>query len=177
MQAAILLASLLVATTAPVKRDIPWTDYDAADAQLAAAYDALLANVPAPNHMAVRNSERLWIALKNRRCGANARNQCATLLTRARLHELERQLSRTRSYLSLNDQQLRKLANDMNDMCRGPGQDTDGAVCGRRDQIVTLLQRKGWCWGSEYEDSVEADFHWVRCSHEFKLKGAPRTGR
>lgn len=177
MQAVILLAAVLVATAAQVKGEIAWTDYDAADAQLGAAYDALLVNVPASSRAAVRNSERTWIHLKNRRCGLNARNQCATILTKARLRELEGKLEATRGYLSLDDQRLRKLADDMNDMCRGRGQDADGAVCGRRDEIVTLLQRRGWCWGSEYEDSVEADFRWLRCSHEFKLKGTPPTGR
>lgn len=43
--------------------------------------------------------------------------------------------------------------------CRQEHADT-AAACGRRDQMVAELTRKGWCWGPDAE--VEADRRWMR---------------
>lgn len=68
-----------------------WSPYEKADAQLNAAYRALVDRVPNGERTTLRNAQRAWIANRNRLCGREARNSCAAKMTIARAHELDRQ--------------------------------------------------------------------------------------
>jgi hypothetical protein len=138
-----------------------WTSYDAADAKLTASYQALIAHLSGEGAARARNDERSWIAQRNHACGIEAKNDCAARWERARAQQLDGALSRTVTYKTMDDAALLRLEAKLDDACRSPGQDADGAVCKRRDEVFNLLGRRGYCWGPT-DAASESEMHWMR---------------
>lgn len=149
-----ILAALLAVV------EIDRVDFDNADSRLNGAYQALLANLDPRDVSTARASQRGWLASRNRRCGFEVKNACAFQATQRRTITIESQLSSTQRYRSITDSQLFRLDRVMDEQCRGTSQDADGAVCTRRDEVVDVLQRRGWCWGPDASD--EANRRWMR---------------
>jgi hypothetical protein len=82
----------------------------------------------------------------------------------------------TEKHPTAEEQNLMRRADLFDERCRAPGQNANGRVCTARNSLFGRLERMGWCWGSEYQDSVEADYHWLRCSRQFKIQSQPPRG-
>jgi hypothetical protein len=163
LMTAICLGVLGFVLPAPLEArnaDAPWTAYDDANAKLAAAYDAVMASLSPPNRIAMRNTERAWIAARNRSCGFETKNSCAVTWTKRRAAELESGLSRSTGFRTLPISELFKLERRMDDACRSPGQDAFGPVCTHSERVTKELYRRGWCFGPDGETS--ADERWMR---------------
>ena len=65
-----------------------------ADAHLTATYGRLMARYDQGGRSALRDAERGWLARRNRECGTEAVNPCATRMTDQRVTELDDQLRR-----------------------------------------------------------------------------------
>lgn len=68
-----------------------WTAYDEAEYQLNQAYRSLMLRLSPPERLKLRDLERAWIATRNRTCGREAKNACATRMSIARGRELDRE--------------------------------------------------------------------------------------
>lgn len=90
MRLLMLCAAAALSTTAGAQTS-QWTAYDQADLELNNAYKDLLSGLPAGERIGLRNSERTWIAARDRACGRNARNACALRMTSQRADYLDRQ--------------------------------------------------------------------------------------
>lgn len=68
------------------------TPFQEADARLNASYHRLMAHYGPEGRTAVRDAQRAWLTNRNRDCGPEAQNSCATHLTERRTAELDQQL-------------------------------------------------------------------------------------
>jgi uncharacterized protein len=70
------------------------SSYTQADDRLSWAYESLLGVLSPAGRTALRNSERAWIATRNRACGFEAKNACATQWVNRRAEALEKRLGK-----------------------------------------------------------------------------------
>lgn len=82
--------------TAPTSGDSSseqWTAYnfDDANSALNDIYGSLMKDLPAADRITLGNSQRQWLAERNRQCGLEAQNDCAKRMTEAKALELDRQ--------------------------------------------------------------------------------------
>jgi hypothetical protein len=157
---ACLIASAAIGPAGAAQHDQTWTSFDEADARLSAAYKAAMAVLEPRKRSALRQEERDWIMGRNAACGFEAKNDCATRRTWDRVRAVEGVMARTTVSPSMSDNQLLALERRLDDACRGASQDADGAICRRRDVVVTRLQGRGWCWGPDH--AIEADRRWMK---------------
>jgi len=73
--------------------DEQWTasNLDEANSVLNDIYGSLMKDLPAPDRVGLRNSQRQWIADRNRQCGLEPQNDCAKRMTEAKALELDSQ--------------------------------------------------------------------------------------
>jgi len=139
-----------------------WTPYDAADANLNTAYQAVMAHLSPAEKLRLRNEERAWIKSRDAKCGVSSRGACAVRFINARTAALEARLPSSAYYRSLSEPRLLAVERALNEQCRGgPGQDPDGPVCRHRDTAVSEMMRRGWCWGPD-DAASNADSRWMR---------------
>lgn len=143
-----------------------WTPYDEADSNLNAVYRVLSAHLIGPAKVTLRDRQRQWIADRNAACGREAHNACAIRLTQRRTSELTATLEREDQYRSWDVRRLLVLEDAAEDGCHSGGQDPDGALCRRRDTIVTVLRSKGWCYGSRIRGAYGYQMKWLPCSQD-----------
>lgn len=84
--ATLFVASALVSFPAAAQ----WNAYDQAESQLTDAYRSLMMDLPPSERLNLRSAERTWIASRNRLCGHDARNACATKQSSERARNLDR---------------------------------------------------------------------------------------
>lgn len=156
----------LIWLSAAALKVVALPSYDEADSRLNGAYVALEAHLPAQERLKLREAQRSWIVARNRTCGREARNSCAIKMSLERSHALESAMLRA-SYKSFSVQQLLRLERQLDDVCRGYGEEGDGPVCTRREAVYNELGRRGWCWGSSKPGTfAEADMYWLPCRND-----------
>lgn len=90
MKLVILWAAAMLSTGAEAQID-QLTNFDQANSELNEAYKAVITELPAGERNVLRDSERAWIASKNRNCGHEAQNSCAIRMTLQQADYLDRQ--------------------------------------------------------------------------------------